>query len=70
MKKITLTKDGFRTVWYNGERGMINVDVFHGDNEKPCVEWSYPKLGGSSIAGNAAIWLDQAILQTRQCPVL
>lgn len=65
-KTIELQKDEFRTVWRNGDKGMINVDVFHKDDaDEPLLEWSYPKVAGSSLMGNAAFWLEQAILQTK-----
>jgi len=64
-KTIELTKGDFRTVWRNGERGMIDVNVYHKVNETPCVEWSYPKIAGSSIIGNASFWLDQILLEAK-----
>jgi hypothetical protein len=67
MKKIiTLNKDGYRTVWQNSNtKGMIDVDIFKEDEETPCLEWSYGKVVGNSILGNANFWLDQAIAQAR-----
>jgi hypothetical protein len=64
-KTIELTKGRFRTVWSNGERGSINVNVYIDDSNEPLIEWAYPKVAGSSILGNASIWLDQAILQAQ-----
>jgi hypothetical protein len=66
MKTIELTRDGFKTVWRNSKtRGMIDVDVFVEGETVPCLEWSYGKVVGNSILGNASFWLDQVILEAR-----
>lgn len=66
-KKITIEKNGYRTVWYNGVPGCINVDVFRekSDGYELVLEWRYGKVVGNSIMGNATFWLDQAILQAK-----
>lgn len=64
-KTIEMTQDGFRTVWRNGEPSMIDVDVFRDGADKPCLEWSYGKVAGTSILGNASFWLPQVIAQAR-----
>lgn len=64
-KTIELTRDSFRTIWRNGERGMIDVDVYYLDHQTSCLEWSYGKVAGASIIGNASFWLDQVILEAQ-----
>lgn len=63
-KEVTLTKDGYKTVWRNGTGGSVDVDVYK--NDKLVLEWTYPKMFGRSVADNAAGWLDQAVLQTKK----
>lgn len=63
-KTVELTRDEFRTVWYTGDHpDEIDVDVYH--EEKLVLEWRYGKVCGNSLFGNAALWLDQALLQAR-----
>lgn len=67
-KEVSMSKGKYETYWRNGERGMINVDVYVGprsETNSPLIEWSYPKVVGSSILGNASFWLDQAIVQAQ-----
>lgn len=64
-KTIELTRDGFRTVWQSGESGMIDVNVYVGNNLNPVLEWSYGKVVGQSILGNASFWFDQVVLEAR-----
>jgi hypothetical protein len=67
-KEIEMSKSEYVTYWRNGERGMIDVDVYVGprsETGEPILEWSYPKVVGASILGNASFWLEQAICQAR-----
>lgn len=67
-KEINLTRNEYQTYWRNGERGMIDVEIYHGPRSEtnlPVVEWSYPKVVGSSILGNASFWLDQVMLEIK-----
>lgn len=65
-KKVIETKrQGFRLVWQSGEQGMIDVNVYIDGNPEPVLEWSYPKVAGNSIMGNASLWEEQAILEAK-----
>jgi len=59
-KSVTLEKDGFKTVWHFHDRQELYVDVYK--DKQLIIEWGYPRLSGS-LAINATIWQDQAILQ-------
>ena len=66
MKKTIETKrNGFRLVWQGGEKGMIDVNVYIDPNPAPIIEWSYPKVVGNSIMGNASFWEEQACLEAK-----
>jgi hypothetical protein len=74
VKKHVLHKDDYRTEWWM-EDGSVCVNVYKQNgkdengvttyDEKPCLEWAYGKIPGNNLIGNAAIWLDQAILQAK-----
>lgn len=70
MKKQTLTleKDGYKTVWEKGPKGSqeLYCDVFL--NEVKVLEWSFPWISGNALNGNAAIFLDQAIIYAKNPP--
>lgn len=36
--------------------------------DKPCLEWAFPKVPGNNILGNAAIYLDQALMYAKNPP--
>ena len=67
-KEIELNRGGYFTYWRNGEGGCVDVDVYEGEraeDKEPLIEWSYGKVVGNSILGNASFWLEQAILQAK-----
>jgi len=61
--EVALSKDGWKTVWRTGtHHDQIDVDVFNPAGEK-VLEWTYGKVVGPSVMGNAAFWLEQVLLQ-------
>lgn len=36
--------------------------------EKPCLEWTFGKIPGNNILGNAAIYIDQALMYAKNPP--
>jgi len=75
VKKHVLHRDGWKTEWWM-EDGEVCVSVYRKEfspsgpfySDKPCLEWSFPKVPGNNILGNAAIYLDQAILYAKNPP--
>lgn len=68
-KTHTLHQDGYRTLWWNGPKGSreINVNVYDTDN-KLVLEWTFPQVAGTSLIGNTAVFLDQAIIYAKNPP--
>lgn len=76
----TLHKDGYKfDFWMNGKgraaevicNAYVGVKDSDGEmryEEKPCLEWAFPKVPGNNILGNAAIYLDQALLYAKNPP--
>lgn len=80
-KKIqTLHKDGYKfDFWLEGKGRAAEVccnayvGVRDSDNKlryegEPVLEWSFPKVPGNNILGNAAIYLDQALMYAKNPP--
>jgi hypothetical protein len=79
-KTVTLHKDGYKfDFWMEGKGreaevvcnayvGVRDSDGILRYDGKPCLEWSFPKLPGNNILGNAAIYLDQALLYAKNPP--
>jgi len=80
MAKIhTLHKDGFKfefSIEGKGAAAEIRCKAFRGeigsDSKtrylKECLDWSFPKVPGNNILGNAAIYLDQAVMYAKNPP--
>lgn len=66
-REVTLNRDGFRTVWFNGggygRYKEVNVEVFDKDNEL-VLEWAFPSIGGNLI-GNSAVFVEQVIMYAK-----
>ena len=79
-KTVTLHKDGFKfDFWIEGKgrnaevvcnayKATENKDekghiVFE---EKPCLEWAFPKVPGNNLYGNSAIFLEQAAIYAKE----
>jgi len=77
----TLHKDGYKfDFWLEGKgraaevccnayaslKGPSGQIIRYHDT--PCLEWSFPKVPGNNIVGNAAIYLDQALMYAKNPP--
>lgn len=80
-KKVhTLHKEGYKfDFWMEGKGKQAEVccEAYVGVKDsdgvlryegKPVLEWGFPKIPGNNILGNAAIYLDQALMYAKYPP--
>jgi hypothetical protein len=79
-KKIQLYRGGFKVDFWmegKGREAEVHCAVYSGQRgsdgkmhylEPPILEWAFPKIPGNNIIGNAAIYLDQAIMYAKDPP--
>ena len=78
-KKHVLHKDGYKfEFWLEGKGRAAEVlcNAYKVTRPQPAVlvkeelvlEWAFPKVPGNNILGNAAIYLDQALLYAKNPP--